>query len=244
MNLTRENGFLPDLSAIPPQVAQRAKLIFINYPNNPTAAVAETSFFKEVVAFAKRHGIIVCHDAAYSEIAFDGYRPTSLMEVEGAKDVGIEFHSLSKTFNMTGWRIGFAVGNGDIVGALGKIKTNIDSGAFQAVQLAGIEALNGYGTETEEIMGIYTARRDLLVEGLRAAGLEVESPKATFYLWVRIPNAYTSAQFATHLMEKSGIVATPGIGFGDSGEGYIRFALTVGEDRLREAANRLKELKI
>ncbi|MFQ5842541.1 MAG: LL-diaminopimelate aminotransferase [Thermodesulfobacteriota bacterium] len=244
MPLSGENGFLPDLSAIPAKVAKKAKLLFINYPNNPTAAVAERPFFEDVVEFAAKYGIIVCHDAAYSEIAFNGYRPTSLMEVEGARDVGIEFHSLSKTFNMTGWRIGFAVGNGEIVGALGKIKTNIDSGAFQAVQFAGIEALNGYGTETEEIIGIYTARRDLLVNGLRAAGLEAESPKATFYLWVRIPSAYTSAQFATLLMEKSGIVGTPGIGFGDAGEGYIRFALTVGEDRLREAANRLKALKI
>ena len=244
MPLMGENGFLPDLSKIPTGFAEKAKLLFINYPNNPTAAVAERSFFEEVVKFADKHGIIVCHDAAYSEIAFDGYRPMSLMEVEGAREVGIEFHSLSKTFNMTGWRIGFAVGNREIVGALGKIKTNIDSGVFQAVQIAAAEALNGYGTETEEIIRIYTARRDLLVQAIRAAGLEVEPPRATFYLWVAVPSGYTSAQFAAHLMEKSGIVATPGIGFGDSGEGYIRFALTVGEDRLREAASRLKELKI
>jgi LL-diaminopimelate aminotransferase len=244
MDLKRENQFLPDLSAIPSQVAEKAKLMFVNYPNNPTAAVAERPFFEEVVTFAKRHGIIVCHDAAYSEIAFDGYRPMSLMEVDGAKDVGIEFHSLSKTFNMTGWRIGFAVGNPEIVGGLGRIKTNIDSGAFQAIQLAGIEALNGYGTELNEIIGIYTARRNLLVKGLRAAGLEVESPKATFYLWVTVPNKYTSAEFAALLMEQLGIVGTPGIGFGDAGEGYIRFALTVGEDRLREAEDRLKKLKV
>jgi LL-diaminopimelate aminotransferase len=244
MPLVGENGFLPELSKIPTGVAEKAKLLFINYPNNPTAAVAERSFFEEVVKFADRHGIIVCHDAAYSEIAFDGYRPMSLMEVEGAREVGIEFHSLSKTFNMTGWRIGFAVGNREIVGALGRIKTNIDSGVFQAVQIAAAEALNGYGTETEEIIRVYTARRDLLVQAIRAAGLEVEPPRATFYLWVAVPSGYTSAQFAAHLMEKSGIVATPGIGFGDSGEGYIRFALTVGEDRLREAASRLKELKV
>ena len=244
MDLKKENQFLPDLSAIPPQVAEKAKIMFINYPNNPTAAVAERPFFEEVVAFAKRHGIIVCHDAAYSEIAFNGYRPMSLMEVDGAKDVGIEFHSLSKTFNMTGWRIGFAVGNREIVGGLGRIKTNIDSGAFQAIQLAGIEALNGYGTELDEIIGIYSARRNLLVKGLRAAGLEVESPKATFYLWVTVPNKYTSAEFAALLMEQLGIVGTPGIGFGDAGEGYIRFALTVGEDRLREAEDRLKKLKV
>ncbi len=244
MPLLRENGFLPELSRIPTRVAKTAKLLFINYPNNPTAAVAERPFFEEVVEFADRHGIIVCHDAAYSEIAFDGYRPMSLMEVKGAREVGIEFHSLSKTFNMTGWRIGFAVGNREIVGALGRIKTNIDSGVFQAVQIAAAEALNGYGTEIEDVVRIYTARRNLLVEAIWAAGLEVDPPKATFYLWVKIPNEYSSAQFATHLMEESGIVATPGIGFGDSGEGYIRFALTVGEDRLREAASRLRELKI
>jgi len=244
MPLLRENHFLPDLTKIPDQIAGKAKLMFINYPNNPTGAVAERPFFEEVVEFARKHGIMICHDAAYSEIAFDGYRPMSLMEVDGARDVAIEFHSLSKTFNMTGWRIGFAVGNREIVGGLGRIKTNIDSGAFQAIQLAGIEALNGYGTESEEIMGIYTARRDLLVKGLRAAGLEVESPKATFYLWVKVPNGYTSADFTTLLMEQLGIVGTPGIGFGDAGEGYIRFALTVGEDRIREAEDRLKELKV
>jgi len=244
MPLLRENQFLPDLSTIPPQVVEKAKLMFINYPNNPTAAVAERPFFDEVVEFATKYEIIICHDAAYSEIAFDGYRPMSLMEVDGARDVAIEFHSLSKTFNMTGWRIAFAVGNREVVGGLGRIKTNIDSGAFQAVQIAGIEALNGYGTEMEEIMGIYTARRNLLVKALRSAGLEVESPKATFYLWVKIPNGYSSAQFATLLMEKSGIVGTPGNGFGDAGEGYIRFALTVGEDRIREAEDRLKELKV
>ena len=244
MPLLRENHFLPDLSAIPPQVAEKAKLMFINYPNNPTGAVAERPFFEEAVEFAAQYGIMICHDAAYSEIAFDGYRPMSIMEVDGARDVAIEFHSLSKTFNMTGWRIGFAVGNREIVGGLGRIKTNIDSGAFQAIQLAGIEALNGYRTESEEIMGIYTARRNLLVKGLRAAGLEVESPKATFYVWVKVPNKYTSAEFATLLMEQLGIVGTPGIGFGDAGEGYIRFALTVGEDRIREAEDRLKELKV
>jgi LL-diaminopimelate aminotransferase len=244
MPLLRENRFLPDLSKIPTEIAERAKLMFINYPNNPTAAVAERPFFEEVVEFADKHRIIVCHDAAYSEIAYDGYRPMSLMEVEGARDVGIEFHSLSKTFNMTGWRIGSAVGNPEIIAGLGKIKTNIDSGAFQAVQIAAAEAYNGYGIEAEEIINTYQARRDLLVEAIRAVGLEVEPPKATFYIWASVPKGYTSAQFAAHLMEKSGIVATPGVGFGDAGEGYIRFSLTAGDDRLREAANRLRELKV
>jgi LL-diaminopimelate aminotransferase len=244
MPLLRENRFLPDLSKIPAGIAERAKLMFINYPNNPTAAVAERPFFEEVVEFADKHGIIVCHDAAYSEIAYDGYRPMSLMEVEGARDVGIEFHSLSKTFNMTGWRIGSAVGNPEIIAGLGKIKTNIDSGAFQAVQIAAAEAYNGFGIEAEEIINTYQARRDLLIEAIRATGLEVEPPKATFYIWASVPKGYTSAQFAAHLMEKSGIVATPGVGFGDAGEGYIRFSLTAGDDRLREAAIRLRELKI
>jgi LL-diaminopimelate aminotransferase len=244
MPLLRENQFLPDLSEIPSQIAERAKLMFINYPNNPTAAVAERSFFEEVVEFGDKHGTIVCHDAAYSEIAYDGYRPMSLMEVDGARDVAIEFHSLSKTFNMTGWRIGSAVGNPEIIAGLGKIKTNIDSGVFQAVQIAAAEAYNGYGIETDEIINTYQARRDLLVEAIRAVGLEVDPPKATFYIWASVPDGYTSAQFAAHLMEKSGIVATPGIGFGDAGEGYIRFSLTAEDDRLREAANRLKELKL
>jgi LL-diaminopimelate aminotransferase len=244
MPLLRENQFLPDLSEIPTGIAEKAKLMFINYPNNPTAAVAERPFFEEIVEFGDKHGIIVCHDAAYSEIAYNGYRPMSLMEVEGARDVGIEFHSLSKTFNMTGWRIGSAVGNPEIIAGLGKIKTNIDSGAFQAVQIAAAEAYNGYGIETDEIINTYQARRDLLVEAIRAVGLEVEPPKATFYIWASVPKGYTSAQFAARLMEKSGIVATPGIGFGDAGEGYIRFSLTAGDDRLREAANRLKELKL
>jgi LL-diaminopimelate aminotransferase len=244
MPLLRENGFLPDLSKIPTGIAERAKLMFINYPNNPTAAVAERPFFEQVVEFADKHGIIVCHDAAYSEIAYDGYRPMSIMEVEGARDVGIEFHSLSKTFNMTGWRIGSAVGNPEIIAGLGKIKTNIDSGAFQAVQIAATEAYNGFGIETGEIINTYQARRDLFVEAIRAVGLEVDTPKATFYIWATVPKDYTSAQFAAHLMEKSGIVATPGIGFGAAGEGYIRFSLTAGDDRLREAANRLRELKV
>jgi LL-diaminopimelate aminotransferase len=244
MPLLRENQFLPDLSEIPSQIAERAKLMFINYPNNPTAAVAERSFFEEVVEFGDKHGTIVCHDAAYSEIAYDRYRPMSLMEVDGARDVAIEFHSLSKTFNMTGWRIGSAVGNPEIIAGLGKIKTNIDSGVFQAVQIAAAEAYNGYGIETDEIINTYQARRDLLVEAIRAVGLEVDPPKATFYIWASVPDGYTSAQFAAHLMEKSGIVATPGIGFGDAGEGYIRFSLTAEDDRLREAANRLKELKL
>jgi len=240
--LLKENGFLPKLSEIPKEVAERSKLLFINYPNNPTSAIAERPFFEEVVAFARRYGIVVCHDAAYSELAFDGYRPLSFFEVEGAKEVGIEFHSLSKTFNMTGWRIGFAVGNPEIVSGLGRVKTNIDSGLFQAIQEAGIEALNHFDTPIPNIIRIYEGRRDVMVKGLREMGLEVDLPRATFYLWIRVPRGYTSAQFATLLIEQAGIVATPGNGFGEAGEGYIRMTLTVGESRLREAIERLKKI--
>ena len=241
--LRKENGFLPILSKIPPTVAKKAKLLFINYPNNPTSAVAERPFFEEVVAFAQRHQIIVCHDAAYSEIAFDRYRPLSFLEVEGAREVGVEFHSLSKTFNMTGWRIGFVVGHSEILSGLGRVKTNIDSGLFQAIQEAGTEALNHLDTPLPEIIDTYERRRDVMVNGLEEIGLEVDRPKATFYLWIRVPRGYTSAQFATLLLEQGGIVATPGNGFGEEGEGYIRMALTVDEERLREAIGRLKKIK-
>lgn len=243
LNLRKENGFLPDLSEIPKEVAKKAKLLFINYPNNPTSAIAEKSFFEEVVSFARRYEVIVCHDAAYSEIAFDGYQPLSFMEVDGAKEVGIEFHSLSKTFNMTGWRIGFAVGHADIVSALGGVKTNIDSGVFQAIQEAGTEALSHFDTPFPEIISIYERRRDVLVKGLREIGLDVDLPKATFYVWFQVPRGYSSAQFAGLLLEKGGIVATPGNGFGEAGEGYIRMALTVEEKRLREAIERLKKIQ-
>jgi LL-diaminopimelate aminotransferase len=243
LTLRKENGFLPDLSEIPKDVAKKAKLLFINYPNNPTSAIAEKSFFEEVVSFARRYEIIVCHDAAYSEIAFDGYQPLSFMEVDGAKEVGIEFHSLSKTFNMTGWRIGFAVGQAEIVSTLGRIKTNIDSGVFQAIQEAGVAALNHFDTPLPEIIKIYERRRDVMVKGLREIGLEVDLPKATFYLWFQVPRGYTSAQFAALLIEKAGIVATPGNGFGEAGEGYLRMALTVDEKRLKEAIERLKRIK-
>jgi LL-diaminopimelate aminotransferase len=241
--LRKENGFLPNLSEIPKEVAEKARLLFINYPNNPTSAIAEKSFFEEVVAFAHKYQMIVCHDAAYSEIAFDGYQPLSFLEVGGAKEIGVEFHSLSKTFNMTGWRIGFAVGHSEIVSGLGQIKTNIDSGVFQAIQEAGTEALNHLDTPLPEIIQTYERRRDLMIKGLREMGLEVDQPKATFYLWIQVPKGYTSAQFATLLIEQAAIVATPGSGFGEGGEGYIRMALTVDETRLKEAIERLKRFK-
>jgi LL-diaminopimelate aminotransferase len=241
--LRKETRFLPNLSEIPRGVAEKAKLLFINYPNNPTSAIAEKSFFEEVVAFAERYQIIVCHDAAYSEIAFDGYQPLSFLGANGGKEVGIEFHSLSKTFNMTGWRIGFVVGHSEIIAGLGRVKTNIDSGLFQAIQEAGTEALNHFDTPLPEIIEIYERRRNVMVEGLQGIGLEVEKPKATFYFWIQVPKGYTSAQFATLLLEQAGIVGTPGNGFGEAGEGYIRMALTVDEKRLKEAIERLKRIK-
>jgi LL-diaminopimelate aminotransferase len=244
MPLMSENGFLPDLGAIPEEVASRARLMFINYPNNPTSAVAEKEFFRDVVGFAKKNHILVCHDAAYTEMAFDGYRPPSFLEVEGAKEVGLEFHSLSKTYNMTGWRIGFAVGNRLAIEGLGAIKSNIDSGLFQAIQMAGIAAIEGDQTCVQEMSRTYARRRDMMVNGLRAAGFEVDPPKATFYLWVKVPQGYSSAEITTRLLEEAGLVVTPGNGFGEPGEGYFRMALTQKLDRLREAVDRLTSLAL
>ncbi|MBI2941257.1 MAG: LL-diaminopimelate aminotransferase [Chloroflexi bacterium] len=238
--LRRENGFLPDLEAIPEAVLRRAKLIFANYPNNPTGAVAPREFYPRLVEFAARHGIIVAQDNTYSEIAYDGYRPPSFLEVPGAKEVGIEFHSLSKTFNMTGWRIGFVVGHAGVVDALRRVKSNLDSGAFNAVQEAGITALANAEAIAARNSAIYQERRDLLIAGLRSVGLSVESPRATFYVWPTVPEGYTSASFVSLLIEQTGIVCTPGNGFGRQGEGYVRFALTAGRDRLRVAVERMK----
>ena len=241
MPLLRENNFLPDLEAIPHEICSSARVMFINYPNNPTSAIADPGFFARVVEFAKEHKIIICHDAAYTEMAFDGYRPPSFMETAGAKDVGLEFHSLSKTYSMTGWRIGFAVGNHNAIEGLGTIKSNIDSGIFKAIQEAGIQALQGDQSCVKEMNRIYTKRRDMMVEGLKNAGFEVELPKATFYLWVRAPEGYTSTQLATRLLEETGLVVTPGNGFGAPGEGYFRIALTRSEKRLKEAMERIKK---
>jgi LL-diaminopimelate aminotransferase len=239
--LLKENRFLPDLSQIPGEMAGQAKILFINYPNNPTSAVADRAFFEQVVRFALENQVIVAHDAAYSEIAYDGFRPMSFLEIPGAKEVGIEFHSLSKTYNMTGWRIGFAVGNDRLIAGLSQIKSNIDSGAAQAIQWAGIEALEGPQDGLVQLNAIYQRRRDLMVAGLKKIGLKVEAPKATFYLWIEVPKGYTSTQTTAHLLEQSGIVTTPGNGFGDPGEGYFRISLTVPEERLEEAVRRLSQ---
>jgi len=242
MDLLKENGFLPDLSAIPRDVAKRARVMFINYPNNPTAAVADRAFFESVIAFAEEHDVMVCHDAAYSEMAYDGYRPMSFLEVDGARSVGIEFHSLSKTYNMTGWRIGFAVGNQEVITGLGQVKSNIDSGAFQAIQIAGMAALEGDQRCVEEMRQTYQERRDILVEGLRGVGFSLEKPRATFYVWMGVPEGYTSAGMTSRLLTEAGIVTTPGNGFGAAGEGYVRMALTVTSDRLREAVDRIQSI--
>jgi LL-diaminopimelate aminotransferase len=241
--LKKENHFLPDLDSIPPDVARRAKLLWINYPNNPTAAVADRDFFQRVVEFADRHNVIVAHDAAYTEMGYDGYRPMSFLEVDGAREVGIEFHSLSKTFNMTGWRIGMAVGNSELVGGLAQAKSNLDSGIFQAVQEAGIEALKLGDQIVEPSRRVYQERRDILVDGLRAAGLECEKPRATFYVWVACPKGLSSADFTTKLLEEAGVVTTPGNGFGEAGEGYVRFTVCVDKERLREVAERIRRLR-
>lgn len=240
MDLLEENDFLPDFDIVPESVAKKAKLMFINYPNNPTAALADEAFFKKVIDFADAHDIVVCHDAAYTELAFDGTKPLSFMQVDGAREVGIEFHSLSKTYNMTGWRLGFAVGRADVIQALGQIKSNIDSGAFQAVQWAGIAALDGDQACVEANNREYQARRDALVKGLTRLGLKVFNPKATFYVWIRVPDGYSSAEFASHLLMKAGIVATPGNGFGPAGEGYVRMALTSNVDRINEVIQRIE----
>jgi len=241
MPLTRANGFLPDLNAIPKDVAKKAKLMWLNSPNNPTSVVMSKEYFKRVVEFAETNQVIVCHDAAYSEIFYDGRRPASFMEVDGAKEVGVEFHSLSKTYNMTGWRLGFVVGNQQVLAGLGKVKSNLDSGVFQAIQEAGITALNLDDSVTDGLRKIYQERRDVLVPGLKRLGLEVDPPPAAFYVWVTVPKSYTSASFTAHLLEKAGIVTTPGNGFGAPGEGYIRMTVTTSKERLAEAVERIKK---
>ena len=241
--LVRENRFLPDLDAIPPEIVRQSKMLWINYPNNPTAAVAGEDFFQRVVDFAHRNRIIVCHDAAYTEIAFDGFRPMSLLQIEGAREVAIEFHSLSKTFNMTGWRIGMAVGNSDLVSGLAQVKSNVDSGIFQAVQEAGVEALRLADEVVEPSRRVYQERRDILVSGLQAAGFECERPRATFYVWVSVPKGLTSTQLTAKLLDEAGVVTTPGNGFGAAGEGYIRLTLCVNKDRLKECVERIQQMK-
>ncbi len=238
--LLEENHFLPDLEQIDKEVAQKARLLFLNYPNNPTGAVADESFFSKVVEFAKEYNVAVCQDLAYSQITYDGYQAPSFLQINGAKEVGVEFHSLSKTFNMTGWRIGFAVGNRRIIQTLRELKTNIDSGVFQAVQEAGIEALRIEEKLSPSIRKIYQTRRDFLIKGLRKLGWEVQPPKASFYLWLRVPIPSSSLDFAEKLLTECRVVVAPGVGFGECGEGYIRISLTVEDKKIKETVERIK----
>ncbi|HLF75899.1 MAG TPA: LL-diaminopimelate aminotransferase [Dehalococcoidia bacterium] len=244
MPLLEENGFLPDFSTIPDDVAKRAKLMWLNYPNNPTGAVADLSFFEEAVQFAKKYDIAICHDGPYSEVAYDGYKPVSFLQAEGARDVGIEFHSLSKSYNMTGWRIGWAIGNPTLIDALFRVKDNLDSGISQAIQRMAITALEGPQDCIDEHNAIYQRRRDLLVDALRACGMRVQAPKASLYVWARVPEGFTSADFAARVIEDIGVVLTPGSGYGKYGEGYVRLSITTPDDRVEEGARRLKEWRV
>jgi LL-diaminopimelate aminotransferase len=243
MPLLRQNAFLPDLAAIPADVARRAKLLWLNYPNNPTGAVAPRAFLEDAIRFCEKHGIILCHDAAYAELYF-GERPPSILELPGGREVAIEFHSLSKTFNMTGWRVGFAVGHPELIAGLGKVKTNVDSGVFQAVQEAAIAALGGDPAFVEGLRAMYRERRDVLVAGLAGVGLPCDPPAGTFYVWVPVPRGLTSKGLAMRCLTEAGVVVTPGNGFGDAGEGYIRLTLCSPVDGLREAVERLRGLEL
>ena len=244
MPLTAANHWLPDLEAIPTDVAERARLMWLNYPNNPTAAVAERDFLVAAVEFCRRHGIVLCHDAPYSEIAFDGYRPLSLFEIPGAKEIGLEFHSLSKTFNMTGWRIGWVCGRADLIALMGQLKTNIDSGIFQAVQLAAVEALNGGEEETRAACAVFARRHRLVADTLNSLGWSIKPPRATFYVWAPVPDGYDSIGFAGHVLDEVGVNITPGVGFGPHGEGYFRLSVTAPDARLAEAMKRLDRLRL
>ena len=239
--LRPELGFQPDLASIPDDIVKRAKMLFVNYPNNPTGAVIENDFFEHLVEFGRRNDICIIHDNAYSEITFDGYVAPSFLETPGAKEAGIEFYSLSKTYNMTGWRIGAAVGNAEVIESLWRLKTNVDSGMFQALQRTAAFAMTSTQKPVREMCAIYQRRRDLVVGSLREIGIEVTPPKGTIYIWVPVPDGYTSAGFADMVLEKCAVVVPPGSGYGPSGEGFVRISLTAPEDRIAEALNRIKD---
>jgi len=239
MPLREENDFLPDFEDIPKKIASKAKLLWLNYPNNPTGATAELDFFSRTIDFARWHNLVVCHDAAYTEVSFDGYKPPSFLQLPGAKEVGVEFHSLSKTYHMTGWRIGMVVGNAGIIDALFRVKSNLDSGIPQAIQYAAIDALSGSQDHIAEHNAILQRRRDKLVQTLKETGLEAKTPKATFYVWAKVPQGYGSIAFARELLDEAGIAVTPGVGYGKEGDGYIRFSLTISDDCLEQGIHRL-----
>ena len=240
--LTLENGWLPDLDAVPADVRRRAKLLWLNYPNNPTAATAPDAFFERAIAFCRENGIILCHDAPYSEIAFEGYRPPSLLQFPGAIEVGLEFHSVSKTYNMTGWRLGWICGNAELVRAVGQLKTNLDSGIFQAVQWASVEALRGGEQDTKAANAVYHRRHQKVAEVLNRTGWDIRPPRATFYVWAPVPPGYDSIGFAAHVLDQAAVNLTPGVGFGPHGEGYFRLSVTAPDARLDEALSRLEKL--
>jgi LL-diaminopimelate aminotransferase len=243
MPLLRKNRFLPDFGAIDKKLLKRARLMWLNYPNNPTAATCDLAFFKKAVDFCRKHSIILAHDMAYSEVYEGSAKPPSVLQIEGAKDIAIEFHSLSKTFNMTGWRIGFAAGNPQLCAGLAAAKGNLDSGVVSAIQEMGIAALSAPDSLAKSVRSVYTRRREILVGGLKKAGFEVFPSRAAFYVWIKVPQGHTSASFCGLLLDKAGIVATPGNGFGAAGEGYFRLTLTAPEARLRLAVKRLNALK-
>lgn len=243
MPLLKKNGFQPDLDAIPQEALNKARIMFLNYPNNPTAATTTIEFLRKAVQLAKKYNIALCHDCAYSELAYDNYVAPSILQVEGAKEIAVEFHSLSKTFCMTGWRCGFAVGNREIIEGLAKVKTNVDSGLFQAVQYAGITALNEVEDEVREFCEIFKERRDIVIEGLKSMGWDITPPKATFYIWAPAPHGLTSIEFCTRVLEEAGVSLTPGVGFGAEGEGWFRIAYCKDKSRLSEAIDRISKLK-
>lgn len=244
MPLLAQNNFLPNFEKIPPEIAKRAKLMFLNYPNNPTGAVADLEFYQKAVDFAKKYDILICNDQAYSEMTYDNYIAPSILEIEGAKDCAIEFYSHSKSYNMTGWRIGFACGNKEAIKALGTIKNNIDSGVFKAIQEAGIEAYNTPKSEIEKLNKIYQKRRNIVENALKELGWNIKPTKGTFYLWLPTPNNMPSADFCEMLIERTGVVVVPGVGYGKNGEGYFRIALTKDEKIIREAMERIKKAGI
>jgi len=237
--LKEEHDFLPDLNSIGEDVLKNTRMLWINYPNNPTAAVADLDFFNRVVEFARKYDILVCHDGPYSEVSYDGYQPPSFLQADGARDVGVEFHSLSKSYNMTGWRIGMVVGNAEVVGALRTLKSNLDSGIPQAIQYMAIEALNGPQDCITEHNNVYQRRRDLVVEVLNNIGLDVKVPKASLYVWAKVPEGYNSVDFTADLLDQVGVAVTPGVGYGHNGEGFVRLSLTIPDAALVKGLSRL-----
>jgi len=241
MPLLEEKGFLPDLRQIKADLARKAKLMFLNYPNNPTAAVAPLSFFEDVVEFAKKNDLLICHDAAYSELAFDGYRPVSFLQAQGAKEVGIEFHSVSKTYNLAGARLGFVVGNSDVIRNLSQLKSNIDYGVFQPVLTAGAYALSSAQDSIEENRSAYQRRRDLLIEGCASAGWNMPPPQGSMFIWAPVPTKQDSVSFTIALAREAGVIVVPGVGFGEYGEGYVRMAMVQNEHVIQEAVRRIQQ---